>query len=66
MSSNILLRAVLPALLNTKSESPGGPEEGGVKVEVRNTGIAGGTQEQGDILNENFGFNLRGLRPFTF
>jgi hypothetical protein len=66
MSSNILLRAVLPALLNTKFGSLGGLEESGVEVKVQNTGIAGVTQEQGVILNENFSFNLRGLHPFTF
>jgi hypothetical protein len=66
MSLNILLQAILPALLNAKSGNLGGLEESGVGVKVRNTRIAGVTQEQGVTLNENFGFNLRGLHPFMF
>jgi hypothetical protein len=61
-----VLRAILLALLNTKSGSPGGLEESRVEVKVQNTGIAGIMQEQGVILNENFSFNLRGLCPFMF
>jgi hypothetical protein len=58
-----MLQAVLPALLNTKSGSLGGPEENGEEVKVWSTGISGVMQEQGVVLNENFSFNLRGLCP---